>query len=74
MYISMYVPFCHVMYVCFICIMYAYICIYLFICIFVCVYIYVCASVCIYACVYICVGTHFFSINVIYLIVCLVNI
>ena len=39
------VLFCHVMYGCFVCILYAYICMYLCICIFVCVYIYACASV-----------------------------
>ena len=52
MYVSMYVLFCHVMYGCFVCVLYAYICMYLCTCIFVCVNIYVCESVCRYACVY----------------------
>ena len=50
----MFVLFCHVMYGCFLCILYAYTCMYLCICIFVCV------SVQIYACVYVCVGTLFY--------------
>ena len=72
--ISMYVLFCHVLYECFVCILYAYICIYLCICIFVCVYIYVCSSVYIYASLYVCVGTDFVCIKVIYLIDFLVDI
>ena len=55
------VLFCHVMYGCFVCILYAYICMYLCICIlciFVYVYINVCASVQIYTFVYVCAGTH----------------
>ena len=59
MYVSMYVVFCHAMYGCFVCILYAYMCMNLCICIFVCVYIYVCASVHICGCVCVCVGTHF---------------
>ena len=39
MYVSMYVLFCHVLYGCFVCILYAYICMYLCICIFACLYI-----------------------------------
>ena len=54
------VLFCHVMYGCFVCILYAYICLCLCICIFVCVYIYVCASVHIYICVYVYAGTHYY--------------
>ena len=38
-YVSMYVLFCHVLYGCFVCILYAYICMYLCICIFACLYI-----------------------------------
>ena len=55
----MFVLFCHVMYECFVCVLYAYI-MYLCICISVCVYIYVWESVCRYACVYLCVGTLFY--------------
>ena len=58
MYGSMYVLFCHVMYGCFLCILYAYVCMYLCICVFIFVYIYVCVSVHVYACVYVCVGTR----------------
>ena len=60
MYVSMYVLFCHVMDGCFLCILYAYICMYLCICVFVCMYMYVCASVRIYACAYVYVGTLFY--------------
>ena len=61
MYVSIYALFCHVLYRCFVCMLYAYIyiCMYLCICIFVCVYIYACSSMYIYAFVYVCVGTHF---------------
>ena len=48
----MYVLFCHVMYGCFVCVLYAYICMYLCTCIVVCVNIYICESVCRSACVY----------------------
>ena len=62
--ISMYVLFCHVLYECFVCILYAYMCIYLCICIFVCVYIYVCFTymyicMCVYICMFICVHICF---------------
>ena len=65
MYISMYVLFCHVIYGCFVCILYVciyiyiyiYIYIHIYIYIYIYIYVYVCASVCIYACVYVCVGT-----------------
>ena len=42
MYVSMYVLFCHAMYGCFECVLYAYICMYLCICILVCVYVCMC--------------------------------
>ena len=60
MYVSIYALFCCVMYRCFVCIWYAYICMHLCISIFVCVYIYVRAPVYIYACVYVCFRTHFY--------------
>ena len=70
MYVSMYVMFCHVLYV--LCVYCMYIYVYLSLCIFVCVYIYIYVSrICIFVCVYIyicificaslcvCFGTNF---------------
>ena len=44
----MYVLFCHAMYGCFECVLYAYICMYLCICILVCMY--ACAHICLSLC------------------------
>ena len=63
MYVSMYVLFCHVLYGCFVYILYAYICMHLCICIlayiYIYIYIYVCSSVYVYACLYVGAGTDF---------------
>ena len=73
--VSMYVLFCHVMYGCFVCILYAYICMYLCICIFACVCAYMHVHLCAYMLVpmYVLVQT-FVCMILIYLIVCLVDI
>ena len=70
MYISMYVMFCHLLYVLYIYCMYVYIFIYMYICMYVyicmfhvyvylhvCIYIYICIFI--FASLYVCVDTHF---------------
>ena len=73
MYVSMYVMFCHVLYVLYVYSMYIYIYvyIYLYVYLYVCVYIYICIFIC--ASLYVCVGTHF-CLYKSYLFVCLVDI
>ena len=55
MYVSMYVMFCHVLYVLYVYCMYIHVCIYLY------VYLYECVYICIFICasLYVCVGTYF---------------
>ena len=70
MYISMYVMFCHLLYVLYVYCMYVYIFIYMYICMYVyicmfhvyvylhvCIYIYICIFI--FASLYVCVDTHF---------------
>ena len=51
------VLFCHVMYGCFVCILYAYICMYLCICIIVCLYMYVHLCIYIFVSMYVLIHT-----------------
>ena len=82
MYVSMYVQFCHVLYVLFVYCMYLYVYIYVYVYLYVCIYMYVLRIVYLYVCIYVClsvykdaslyvcVGTHF-CLHKIYLVNCL---